>query len=45
VTKICSKVPHENIYGEASILENFQKKPKSSHFQEGKKKGFEIATF
>jgi len=26
VAKICRKVPHENIYGEASVLENFQKK-------------------
>ncbi len=38
VTKICWKVPHENIHGEASILEIFQKKIKSPHFQEGKKK-------
>ncbi len=43
--KIRWKVPHENIHGEASILENFQKKIKSPHFQEGKKKSFEIATF
>jgi hypothetical protein len=39
------KVPHENIHGEASILENFQKKTKSPHFQEGKKNSFEITTF
>jgi hypothetical protein len=45
VTKIRWKVPHENIHGEASILENFQNKTKSPHFQEGKKKSFEIATF
>ncbi len=40
VTKIRWKVPHENIHGEASVLENFQKKTKSPHFQEGKKKEF-----
>jgi hypothetical protein len=26
VAKIRRKVPHENIHGEASVLENFQKK-------------------
>jgi hypothetical protein len=26
VAKIRRKVPHENIYGKASVLENFQKK-------------------
>jgi hypothetical protein len=45
VAKICRKVPHENIHGEASVLENFQKKNNSPHFQEGKKKSFEIAPF
>jgi hypothetical protein len=40
VAKICQKVPHENIHGEVNVLENFQKKTKSPHFQEGKKKEF-----
>jgi hypothetical protein len=38
LAKIRRKVPHENIHGKASVLENFQKKTKSPHFQEGKKK-------
>jgi hypothetical protein len=46
VAKIRQKVSRENIHGEVSALENFQKKKtKSPHFQEGKKKSFEIATF
>jgi hypothetical protein len=41
VAKIRQKVPHENIHGEASVLENFQKKKtKSPDFQEGTKKEF-----
>jgi hypothetical protein len=40
VAKIRQKVPHENIHGEVSVLENFQNKTKSPHFQEGKKKEF-----
>jgi hypothetical protein len=51
----CWKVPHENIYGEASILENFQKKLNRQIHRRGKKEfwnrhilrrketGFEIA--
>jgi hypothetical protein len=38
--KIRRKVPHENIHGEASILEISKKKSKLPHFQEGKKKSF-----
>jgi hypothetical protein len=45
VTKIRWKVPHENKYGEASILENFQKNPKSPHFEEGKKKVLKSSHF
>jgi hypothetical protein len=46
VVKICRKVPHENIHGEASVLENFKKKNQITTFPVGKKKkSFEIATF
>jgi hypothetical protein len=42
----CGENPPKSPPGEASVLENFQKKKtKSPHFQEGKKKSFEIATF
>jgi hypothetical protein len=46
VAKICEKVPFENIHGEASVLENFQKKRLNHHIsRREKKKSFEIATF
>jgi hypothetical protein len=45
VAKIRRKVPHENIHGEASVLENFQKKNQIATFLGGKKKSFEIVTF
>jgi hypothetical protein len=46
VTKIRWKVPHENIHGEGSILEKFQKKKLNRHIsRRGKKKSFEIVTF
>jgi hypothetical protein len=38
--------PHENRHGEASFLENFQKKELNRHIsRRGKKKSFEITTF
>jgi hypothetical protein len=45
VEKIRRKVPHENIHSEASVLENFQKKTKSPHFQEGKKRVLKLPHF
>jgi hypothetical protein len=45
VAKIRQKVPHENIHGEASVLENIQKKLNRHISRRGKKKSFEIATF
>jgi hypothetical protein len=38
LTKICRKVPHENIHGEASVLENFPKKKKIATFPGERKK-------
>jgi hypothetical protein len=40
VKKIRWKVPHENIYGEANILENFPKKNEIVTFPGGEKKEF-----
>jgi hypothetical protein len=36
VAKIRRKVPHENIHGEATVLENFQKKNQIATFPGGK---------
>ncbi len=38
VAKICRKVPHENIHGETSVLENFPKKKLNRHISKRDKK-------
>jgi hypothetical protein len=40
VAKIRQKVPHENIQGEASVLENFPKKKEIATFPGGGRKRF-----